>query len=341
VTEAPVAFVPGPSSRPDGLPTGPADPLPGPPARRPGTIRRTTSVDARRADPGEPTTYVAAGRDVRTRADGTLEVLDEARLTVTVDGSGTVTALEAAPRRPALDALVAGPVRKGLRQRVDGLVPEDRDEASVLHQLLDDLPLAALIASYGSSREVPDFTLPPESAASMAEVCSGWVRGGTMLGTLEATGIFPIPMGPPAPALVDAGDPDGWHALPTLVPRSTRRVRRLDVARVDGVVEVEAHFRDSHLGQGTEPEDVLHEYLVHATVDAASLEVRSCAATARVLPWPECPGALASAGRAVGLPVGRLRQEVSTRFTGTTTCTHLNDTLRSLAGVAPLVRALP
>jgi hypothetical protein len=303
-------------------------------------VRRTTSVDARRGEPGEPITYEAVGRDLLTRADGRAEVLDEARVVVTVDAVGTVTALAADPPQPALEALLQGSVRKGLRRRVDQLLPEDRARASVLHQLLDDLPLAALIATYGSSREVPDFTLPPEAAASMAEVCSGWRTGGTMLGALEATGIFPIPMGPPAPPLVDPADPDGWHALPTMAPRSTRRVRRLDVVLVDGTAAVDVHFRDSHLGRGAEPEDVLHEYVVQAGVDPEALEVRSCAAQARVLPWPECPGALDSAGRAVGEPIGRLRQKVAMRFTGTTTCTHLNDTLRSLAGVAALLPAL-
>ena len=45
-------------------------------------------------------------------------------------------------------------------------------------------------------------------------------------------------------------------------------------------------------------------------------------------------------GRIVGEPVGSLRRKVHAELTGTTTCTHLNDVLRSLAGVAALARSL-
>ena len=99
------------------------------------------------------------------------------------------------------------------------------------------------------------------------------------------------------------------------------------------------HFRDSHLG-ADDPEDVLHEYVLAASVRAGDLVVLASSATARVLPWPECPAALDSAGRVVGQAVDDLRALVASDFTGTSTCTHLNDVLRSLAGVTALAEAL-
>ena len=63
-------------------------------------------------------------------------------------------------------------------------------------------------------------------------------------------------------------------------------------------------------------------------------------ATPRALPWPECPQAAASASRLVGQPVGELRDFVRQDLSGTTTCTHLNDLLRSLADVATLAAIL-
>jgi hypothetical protein len=57
-----------------------------------------------------------------------------------------------------------------------------------------------------------------------------------------------------------------------------------------------------------------------------------------VLPWTECPAAAASAGRLDGLRVDELRERVAKEFRGTTTCTHLNDLLRSLADLGALVR---
>lgn len=328
------------TQRPDGLRTGPQDPVRETPPRRPGSVRRTTCLEQRRGGPGESQRIVGSGRDLLTRPDGSTQVLDLATLDLDVAPDGTVGAVATAPEVPALAGLVGGAVRKGLRPRVDQLVPDLRDAATVLHQLLDDLPMAALISSYGSTREAPDFKLPAEAADRLTDLCAGWAAGGTMLVTLGRSGIFPIPVGPDAPVLERADDPLSWQELPEMAPRSVRRRRRLDVALVDGVLEVDAHFRDSHLGLDG-PEDVLHEYALAATVDPADLTVLSSVATARVLPWPECPGSLASAGRAVGLRVADLRATVTTDFTGTTTCTHLNDTLRSLAGLVSLAPALP
>jgi hypothetical protein len=59
-----------------------------------------------------------------------------------------------------------------------------------------------------------------------------------------------------------------------------------------------------------------------------------------VLPWVECPGALASADRLTDMPVAELRDHVRREFKGTSTCTHLNDTLRSLGDVDVLVDGL-
>jgi hypothetical protein len=319
--------------------TGPRDPLPGPPPRAPGSVRRTTSVDQRRGGPGEPQSVVARGRDLRTDADGTTEVVDEVELRLEVDGEGTVTAVETDPPEPRLAGLVGDSESKGLRQRVDALVADHREAGTVLHQLLDDLPMASLISLYGSSREVHDFALPADRAEKMTDLCSGWRAGGTMLHTLEETGIFPIPVGPSAPPLVDPDDPSGWHDLPPMAPRSIRRCRRLDLVAGDPL-PLEVHFRDSHLGADDDLEDVLHEYVVTATVEPGTLVVLSAEAAVRVLPWPECPGAVASAGRVVGEPVAGLRPKVALRFTGTTTCTHLNDVLRSMAGVTGMAQAL-
>lgn len=320
------------------LPHGPHDPMTATPPRPAGSVRRTTSVDQRRGAPGEAMEVVARGRDLLTRADGTTEVRDEGELRVTLDAVGMITAIESDPSEPGLAELVGGSVSRGFRARVDAAVPEHRDAATVLHLLLDDLPMAALISNYGSSREQPEFTLPPEAGERLTDLCAGWAAGATMLDALSSTGIFPIPVGPVAPDLASADDPLAWHDLPPMAPRSVRRRRRLDLGAGD-LLTLDVHFRDSHLG-ADDPEDVLHEYHLAATVDPATLEVRSAEATARVLPWPECPQAVASAGRIVGQPVSALRALVAADFTGTSTCTHLNDVLRSLASVTALAGAL-
>jgi hypothetical protein len=315
------------------VPHGPQDPVTTTPGRRPGSARRTTSIDQRRGGPKEPLELEAQGRDLLTRQDGSTVVLAEVTLRASIDGAGTLLAIVSTPPEPALAGLVGFHVSRGFRGRVDAAVPEHRDGATVLHQLLDDVPMASLISGYGSSREQPDFRLPPEAGERLTDLCAGWARGATMLDVLGRTGIFPIPVGPLAPDL-SSDDRLAWHALPPMARRSVRRRRRIDVL-LDDPLQLDVHFRDSHLGLDG-PEDVLHEYVLSATVEAGSLVVRAADATARVLPWPECPGAVASAGRVVGRAVDELRSHVASAFTGTATCTHLNDVLRSLAGVRAL-----
>lgn len=319
------------------LPHGPRDPTAGTPARVAGSVRRTTCIDQVRAERGEPQRVVATGRDLQTAPDGTATIVDQARFEATVDATGTVTSVEADPPEPRLAELVGGHVSQGLRRRIIEILPEHASAATLLHQLLDDLPMANLISGYGWSREQDDFVLPEGTAERLGDLCAGWVVGGTMLGGLDATGVFPIPIGPPAPDLAAPGDSLAWHELPDLSRRSVRRRRRLDLLS-GSPMPIDVHFRDSHLGADG-PEEVLHEYALAATLDA-DLILQTAEPRVHVLPWPECPGAVGSAARVVGHPVGALRDLVSRDFKGTSTCTHLNDVLRSLGGVTALFTAL-
>lgn len=320
------------------LPHGPQNPVTSTPPRPHHSARRTTTIDQRRGDPGQSQEIVARGRDLLTRPDGTAVVVQHAALRASVDPAGTLTSIDAYPPVPQLAALVDGHVSKGLRARVDALLPTHRDRAAVLHQLLDDLPMAALISSYGSTRELADWRMPPQAAARMTDLCAGWAGGATMLDALDRTGIFPIPVGPAAPDLLPFDDPLAWHEMEPMTPRSVRRRRRIDLVAGDPLT-LDVHFRDSHLGADG-LEDVLHEYTLAGTIDPSSLRVLSSEATVRVLPWPECPGALGSAGRIAGEPVANLRRVVAADFKGTSTCTHLNDVLRSIAGVVSLAKDL-
>jgi hypothetical protein len=318
------------------LPHGPRDPVTAMPPRVPGSVRRSTNIDQHRGDHFE---VLAHGRDLRTAVDGTTTVLDEVRLHAVLDGSGTIVEVESDPPEPALVRLVGLNNQRGFRAAADAAVPHHRDSATVLHQLLDDVPMAGLINGYGWTRELgDDFDLPAESSDRLRDRCAGWVNDGVMLGALDETGIFPIPLGPDAPDLADADDPLAWHEMEPMAPRSVRRRRRLDV--IDGdPLTVDVHFRDSHLAVDA-VEDILHEYTLQATVEPGTLVVLSSEAQARTLPWPECPNALASAARVAGEPIAGLRAKVHADFRGTTTCTHLNDVLRSLAGISALAGGL-
>ena len=116
-------------------------------------------------------------------------------------------------------------------------------------------------------------------------------------------------------------------------------INRLRAARSSGWFLADVLFRDSHVSADG-VETIVHEYTVRAEIDPAGLRVARVDAEAHVLPWFECEAAVPSAGRIVGRSVQELRPMVRAELTGPSTCTHLNDTLRSLADVAALAARL-
>jgi hypothetical protein len=91
-------------------------------------------------------------------------------------------------------------------------------------------------------------------------------------------------------------------------------------------------IRDSYV-TGAGLETVVHEYTFTASVDARTRVVAASEATARALPFQQCPEAAASAGRLAGTTLDDLRDRIRADFVGATTCTHLNDMLRALEDV--------
>lgn len=183
---------------------------------------------------------------------------------------------------------------------------------------------------------------PSPLFSAQGDICAGWAHDATMMLHLRDTGRLPVPMGPSAPVLELPDDPLSWHAMGPLAPHAVRRRRRLDLvaaAHRDADHDVEMHFRDSHVDDGGH-ETIMHEYTLTGTINPAAGRVVAVAARVHVLPWMECPAALASAQRVDGMELAQLRPRVRKEFVGRTTCTHLNDSLRSLADVAALYREL-
>jgi len=146
--------------------------------------------------------------------------------------------------------------------------------------------------------------------------------------------------------LTRGDDPLAWHEEPPMNLYAMRRRRRIDVrpgATGDALIDVDVFFRDSMVedAQGDHVETVIHEYGIDARVDRATRSIVSIAAIAHVLPGPECPSAVTSAQRLVGMKIDDVRAHVRDEFRGTTTCTHLNDALRSIGDLGALLALLP
>lgn len=146
-----------------------------------------------------------------------------------------------------------------------------------------------------------------------------------------------IVTGPEAPDLDRDDDPLAWHTVPQLAPQAMRRRRRIDVcADGAGQFEIDAMFRDTYV-RSDGMETIIHEYTLTVVVDADSGVIVESSATPRVLPWQECPGAVASAERITGMTLRELHFRVRRELFGTSTCTHLNDLLRSVADTESLM----
>ena len=300
---------------------GPQRPVRSWPALVPGAVRRTTTIDTHPAGTGKSDVDLRA-RDadaervfdeVAVRAQLTDRVIDE------IDGG--------------LEKLVGSRVGPGFRATVGRLLPDEVERSSLLHLLLDDWVGAALVSGYAVQHAAISLgveeKLGPGVADTMAGICAGFAADASLVPYAKRNGTIPSVHGPIAPPLGE----DGMHAVEPLRPHGMRRLRRLDLGAGDAF---SAHFRDSHV-DGDGVETIVHEYTVDGTLDPVRRTITSVDATVHVLPWQECPNAIASAARVAGMSLSDMRARIRTEFVGTSTCTHLNDTLRELADLDALL----
>lgn len=328
---------------------GPKDPVAPAIPRALRSIRRTTTIDTNRPEGMlGPPVIDARARDLWTPAVGPAMVVGEASVAAHLDGPRHhLVDLRTTPDVPALAPLIGAVVGPGFRARVDAAVPGMAGTGSPLSLLLDDLPGATLVSGYSMLHAgIIGTVIHDEYLDARGDLCAGWAVDGSMMGLIREHGVNPTPLGPEAPPYTRDDDPLAWHPITPLAPLGMRRMRRIDVAHPASPgepVPVDVFFRDTHVDADGR-ETIVHEYsvtaLVGATGAASTRTVLAIEARADVLPWQECPQALASASRVVGRPLAELRPWVRATFKGTTTCTHLNDVLRGLADVDHLIDRL-
>jgi hypothetical protein len=316
-----------------------------PPRARP-SVRRTASIDIVGPE-GLAGALQLDGRvrDLVTDPDGAAQIAAEGKseTTIAYQSDQSVLYLSVLPHIPGLEQLVGSRVFKGFRASLASVFTDARGAGrSALHQLLDDIPAATLIAGQAqiSDRDVPG--VPQLPILSRPGVCAGWRSGGTMMTSVSNGQKLPLVHGPAAPDLLAADDPLGWHEMPPGSPTVMRRHRRIDLTwEVDHWL-AQSFLRDCHwLGSGPArgAETVIHEYHVEAQI-SPDYVIRDIVTTARVLPWTVCSPAAERSAELVGMPIMRLSGLIRSNLVGDSSCTHLNDVLRSLEGVPSLARQL-
>jgi hypothetical protein len=318
---------------------GPQRPVQAWPPLAAGTLRRTSSIDTHPAGSGaSDRTRGGQKADVDLRArdaagrDGGVDVLGEvgvrAHLTERV-----IDEIAADPHDPRLARLLGSRVGPGFRSTVGKLLADEVARAGLLNLLLDDWVGAALVSGYSTQHVAITMgieeKLPAGTADHMAGICAGFAEDASLVPYAKRNGTIPSVRGPRATPL----DADGIHTVEPLRPHGMRRFRRLDLGSKG---EFDAHFRDSHV-DGDGVETIVHEYTVEGSIDASARTIASVTATVRVLPWQECPGAIGSAARIQGMSLSEMRDRVRGEFVGTSTCTHLNDTLRAIGDLEALL----
>lgn len=317
-------------------PAGPA------PRRRPHSIRRTTSIDVSwpKGDLND-VLFEGAGRDYYTPHTGSAaETITADSFVARLAADRTIVDIDTTPPRENIKELIGARGGGYLRQQLAETLIDDYQQGSVLYQLLDDLSGTSLIAPWAWSRW-PDSAAAQQlqqKAGSMRQtmegVCTGFRPGSSAL----EQGFPSSDRASPVVSLINPQDPEGWHTMQDYQQTALRRARRLDVW-LDGDIQVDAGFQDS----ATAPEGgrvAVHEYGLRLTVDAVTGLVKTIAATPHVLPFPECPSAVANLQQLINTPVVEFRSLILEKLARVEGCTHLNDALRSLADIHQLMAML-
>lgn len=323
-------------------PIGPA------PLRRPGSVRRTSTIDTNWPEGyGKPMVMQARARDIWTPVEGGAPVvLSEDRYTILASAAREILSINVSPDRPHVQQLVG--VRGGGQSRAAliEIMADERIKGSPLYLILDDFAGASLVSGWVWSRWVDDWGKLAEKSGlqstagrggNMEGVCTGFSPGSSALvgvgGARMKDQSFAI-----VPSLVNADDPEGWHPLAAQCGVAMRRARRIDVWRDGDDLAIDVGFQDS----GTQPNSAervaVHEYHVCAGTQAGILA--DLKIDARVLPFQECPGAVVHAQKILGTPLADLRAAVLATLPGILGCTHLNDVLRSMAEVPAMAASL-
>ena len=322
----------------------PSNPAVAPPARRPRSVRRTSTVLMFWPDGmGTDLHLKGRARDLLTPTEGEPSVVREADLYAVTGPERDIRRIEADPAPAALERLVGCRAGGNLRKAIATELPEEAENGTPLHLLLDDLAGSTLISGFVFVRwldHLPEMRerLTRAPIRQMTDICSGFQSGSSAL-RADGSIVHNQNTAYPGP-LADPSDPWCWHELDEAPVPAMRRARRIDVWDEDGILGIDAMFRDSAWDPDGR-ELVVHEYQLLGQADRASGVLISVTAVPRVLPYAECPGAAPNASWMEGTELRAMRTEVLARLQKADCCTHLNDALRSLAEVPVLATSLP
>lgn len=325
--------------------TPPADPLRMVPPRRPGSLRRTSTIDTHWPDGFEDPMHMHGhARDLFTPANGAPRILAEDRVEIVASFGREILSIRASRCDEEIQQLAGLRAAGKFRGMMARLVPEVA--GSPLGVLLDDFPGASLVANWAWENFEPEMRKAVLLAAdtgggagSVVNVCMGFRAGASSLAADGRSSRFSRNKAR-VPPLADPADPSGWHAIAPQQGIGMRRARRMDIWPDGPLVRMDIGFQDS----GTAPDGgerlAVHEYRLLAAADRETLELCEASVDPRVLPYGDCLDAAATPQALLGVSLAQLRRAVPATLSGPAGCTHLNDMLRSMADVPQMLTIL-
>ena len=295
----------------------------GTPARRPGSARRTSSIDMVWPDGyGTPLHLVGRARDLVTTPTGGAVVVDTAEIDVTISNDRRIDAIEVVPERPGVEDLVGTQGGTYLRTAIDHVLPGEREAGTPLHLLLDDVAGTSLIAGFAWTRHRP-LELRAERPSELGVrkgriICSGLRPGGTAQVAMRDAR-FDVHGIRSAGQLTDGRDPLAWHEFPARPTVCMRRHRRVDVIPDRDELVVDAFFRDSSLGARRPRDRAARVHGAGAPSTPTRLDAEPCRGDAARVAVPRVPvgaGARDTARRPSGALVPHRRADDAHRAPG-------------------------
>lgn len=323
------------------IPLGPA------PLRRPQSLRRTSSVQAHGFESLHgPYLVVGHARDLYSGDDvSSTDTVAADTLRADISAERLISSIEASRCNDALGELVSVRLGGKVRKIMTQVIPEEVAQTTLLHLLLDDMVAASIISNAAPVAwgMVPDIikseSAQKKSAYDRTGTCISFTPGSRTLlpnGQANSKDVARIPVDVP----IENGDPQAWHPWNKLEGPNQMRLRRMDLWKDGGMLQVDAGFQDSAAFSHTEQRMVFHEYGLQATIEPDSFIVQRINVQTGILPFMECLQSAATAQQMVGQSLLNFRRSVPAQLPGVAGCTHLNDVMRSLQDVATMAEIL-